>query len=172
MRIISQIIVAILLVGVAVASGSILAYMVTDLVKTYQPSQVMITRVGGIDVELSRIRDDGYYEFTVSTKLSNMGSTPYTIPYGWIIVLVKGSTGQGKVMECFLDRSEMIAPGEIKTISATCMLSPDDLRRLFGEATPPADKVKEAFRYLYLRLRVYETTNSGGGGSGGLFIII
>lgn len=164
MKSISQIIIAILLVGVAIVSGSILAYMVSDLIKSYQPSQVMISRIGRVEVELHSIQSSGNYWFTVSTKLSNLGTTPYTVPDGWIVVLVKGSTGQGRILKCSLSESETIMPGEIKTISATCSLSPGELEELFGETTPPADEVKQAFRYLYMYLYVY--TSSQGGTSG------
>lgn len=164
MKGISQLVVSILLVGVAVASGILLAYTVTDLVETYQPSQVMISRVGDINVGLDDVRWNRY-RFMVSTKLVNLGSKPFTIPRdgGWIVVLVKGTTGRVKILSCPFPEHRTLMPGDIEIVSAYCSLSSSDLRELFGYDKPPGDRVKQAFRYVYL----YFLDRRGGGGSGG-----
>ena len=46
MRSVSQIIVAILLVGAVMVADSLLSYIVTGMISMYKPSEVMIARVG------------------------------------------------------------------------------------------------------------------------------
>jgi archaellum component FlaG (FlaF/FlaG flagellin family) len=153
MKAISQLIVSILLVGVALAAGSILSYVVTETLSTYTPSQIMISRIGDVEVELSRITTS-YYSFDVSTKLVNLGSELYTISSGYITILVKGTTGRGKVYSCSVRNSMTLEPGAIQTLKATCIISKSDLQTLFGTQSPPADTVKQSISFLYLNIMV------------------
>ncbi len=154
MRSVSQIIVAILLVGAAVVAGSLLSYIVTDMISTYKPSEVMIARVGSINVELREV-SSGYYYFTVSTKLANLGTEPLTLRGGYITILVKGTTGKAIIRMCAIYRDVTISPGEIRDLTGICQFDKATLKDLFGTSTPPADKVKHSIVFLYLHTRLF-----------------
>jgi len=165
MRAVSQVIVAILLVGVAVVAGTMLSYIVTNSVALYKPSNVMVARVGEISVELSDI-NSGFYSFEVTTRLVNLGSQPLVLSSGSIVVLVKGSTGRSRIISCNVQNQIVLNPGEIKDFTAFCDISRSTLNELFGTQSPRADTVKSSMVFLYLSTYV-STINTGGGSTGG-----
>jgi len=152
LRGVSQVIVAILLIGTAVVAGSALSYIVADMVSTYKPSETVLARVGDVEVELSSIINTGY-RFTATAKLANLGSTPISIS-GYVVVLVKGTTGKAQIVSCPTSSYITINPGEIKEIVGSCYLDKSStLQNLFGTVSPPADVVKSSISFLYIRIQ-------------------
>ena len=164
MRSVSQVIVGVLMIVISIAASSLLAFMVTGVMASYKPSQNIIARVGDVNFELTSI-DTYSYRFIASVDLINLGTEPYTVSYGSIVVLVKGWMGEGKVYECPLRSGVVLVPGETKTLFADCIIPRDDLQTLFGSRIPPADDVKKSVSSLYIE--VYLQTSSGGGSAGG-----
>jgi len=71
----------------AVVAGNMLSFVVTDMVSTYKPSEVIIARVGDVKVELLEVTG-GYYNFIVATKLANLGTEPLVVSGGDIVVMI------------------------------------------------------------------------------------
>jgi len=152
LRGVSQVIVAILLVGTAVVAGSALSYIVADMMSTYKPSETVLARVGDVEVELSSIISTGY-RFTATAKLVNLGSKPIDVS-GYVVVLVKGTTGKAQIVSCPSNSYVTINPGEIKEIVGYCYLDKTNaLQNLFGTTSPPADVVKSSISFLYIRIQ-------------------
>jgi len=157
MKGISQVIVSILLVGVVIVAGSMLSYIVTETMASQKPSNIVVARVGDIDVELRFVTDRSYF-FAVTTKLANFGSEPITI-LGYITMLIKGTTGEASIVNCALDTAVTINPGEIKEATGFCILDKQQtIRRLFGTLTPPADTIRASMRCLHLYIFVIQSS--------------
>lgn len=171
MKGISQLIVAILLVGVAIATGSTLSFMVSGLMEVYMPRQISVSRIGEVEAEV--VLEPGATDYTllVNTKLVNLGSTPFILSgipgiQAYTVVLVKGTTGKGVILECPIQGNVMIMPGEIESIKAMCSLEPALLNELYGVENPPSYLVEGSVRYLYIKIEIEENGN-GEGGNGG-----
>lgn len=148
MRAVSQIMAAILMVGLAVVAVSVLSYVAIELMSSYRPAQKQLALVGGVTVELQSISRTGntiMYTFAATAKLVNLGTDPITIDAVSIIFLARGTeTGRATTITCSSSQSMTIAPGETKPVVATCLLDSSKLTYLFGSSTPPADEVKSS----------------------------
>jgi len=162
MRSISQIIVSILLVGVTIVAGSMLSYIATETMASQKPSEIVIARVGDINVDLFHVSDKSYL-FTVTAKLVNFGSQPVEIT-GSIVMLIKGTTGKALVVRCIIGSRVTINPGEIKEATGLCNLDKQQvIQSLFGTQTPPppADTIRASMTCLYLYLIAIQSSTSG-----------
>jgi len=153
MRGISQIVVAVLLAGTAIVAGSMLSYIVTDILTMHRPSSNIIARVGDVNAELSNVSSSGY-TFVVTTKLVNLGTEPVLVQNGSVVVLIKGTAGRSKIMRCNITTPVTIGPGEIKDVVGQCFVSRSDVQNLFGSSYVAADVIKSSMTFLYLQVYV------------------
>ena len=153
MRCVSQLVTVLLLVGVVVSAVAVLASTVLDVVESHRPRQVALARIGDGEVDLVMVSRD-FYVFSVSVGLVNLGTTPVDVEGGYIVVLVRGSTGRGEVLKCPVEGGVTLAPGEAGAISAQCLLWRRTLLELFGTGSPRGDDVKRAITLLHLDLWV------------------
>lgn len=158
MRVLSQVVLVILMVGVAVVAASVLSYMAMEIMSGYKAPQVQLALVGGLNSELQGIDSSGY-SFRASVRLVNLGSETANIVYGAIVVMVKGTAGKAVTTTCYYTSAVTINPGEVKRLIGVCFLSPSTLSDLFGTRTPPADTVKSSMYLLHVRL-CYTTSGS------------
>ena len=159
-RLLSQVVVALILVAVAVATGMLLARVMHGSIEEYRPSQALVARVGGLELNLKDASSAGY-TLALEVKIANMGTITYNVPSGDMYILVEGTTGISRVYACVLTSSAILPPGEIVPLTSECFISSTMLQELFGTPTPPVDLLRSHTQFLYIKLRLLASTGGG-----------
>jgi hypothetical protein len=146
---VSQLIVTLLLVTIALAVGLMFAYMYTDLLGKYTSwGQTAISRVGSINLELSSISSTSY-TYDVYINIINLSSATRVIYSGNVAIMFKGNSNT-ITKSCPISYAGSIDPGKILTVKASCTLTTGELYYLFGNPHPQSDTVKQSASFLYL----------------------
>lgn len=157
MRGVSQLVVALLLVGAAVAAAAVLSRVAAELVEGYGPGQAaLLARVGPPRIELEGVAG-GVYALRVELRVANLGTEPVEAGGGEVVVLVRSAArGRAVTVSCRLlgPLPISVPPGGVTTIAARCQLSGDALESLFGTPHPRGDLVERSTTFLYLRLEL------------------
>lgn len=148
---ISQIVVSLLLLSVAVVVTATTGSTLMRMLSFYRPSSDILVRVGdpSLDIDVS---GGMYYLFKVSVNILNMGSIQLQVQDGSVYVLFRGTTGTSRIQTCWLSNAPIIIPpGSTATVQATCPLTTAQVTELFGSSWT-GDIMRRNTYFLFMRL--------------------
>jgi len=164
LRGVSQLVVAVALVGLVLASAAAASIVVANLARAYSPRLVVLALASPPQVEVSSASSSSGYTVVVKADISNQGTYPATLvggPGASYSVVVFIGPNRVYVARCPLQATVSLSPGETKAVSFTCQLSTQDLSNVFG-GWAAFEAVPRSAYYLYTV--VYVSLPGGGGG--------
>ncbi|MEM1693959.1 MAG: hypothetical protein QW456_07120 [Ignisphaera sp.] len=145
-RLVSQIVVSIVLLSVAVATAVSSGMMLTRVLSSYRSTGPVLVRIDNPSIDLSapsRLR--------VTFKMLNLGDTSVTIVGIVTNILIKGTTGRSMIKVCSSPSGKILAPGAVETVTVVCEISTAELVDLFSSSWT-GDMIKANTYYLYTKI--------------------
>lgn len=150
-RAISQIVVSLLLLSVAVAVTASSGSTIMRMVSSYRPNSNILIRVGEPSLDIDMVTTS-FFIFRASVSLLNMGSVPIQVTDGSVYLLIRGTTGRSKVHVCwFTNVPFVISPGSTITVQARCTIPPSEIVSLFSSSWT-GDLIKGNVFYVFMRV--------------------
>ncbi|MEM4619070.1 MAG: hypothetical protein QW607_02535 [Desulfurococcaceae archaeon] len=169
-RMISQIIVSIVLISVAIVTTITSGLIMTRFLSSYKPHNIIIVRIGEPTIDV--IPTSQGIHIHVSHKLMNLGDE-ISIFALYTQILLKGTTGKSILLSCryvapgslllnsqyplSLPPTDMptdipvLLPGEVISITSVCSINRTDIINLFTSSWS-SDLVEANTYYLYSRI--------------------
>jgi len=148
-RLVSQIVVSMVLLSVAVVAAVSSGVTMTRTLSSYRPSNPVLMRIDAPSIDV--FCDPQTVNLKVSFKVLYLGDTDITIVGGLTYILLKGTTGRSTMLSCVFTVPRTLAPGTVATVSSTCTISRTELVNLFSSSWT-GDIVKANTYYLYSKI--------------------